>query len=519
MQHKNIIKTFAFFHFIFSFFPSAFAQTDPLEKGFSSALVNNAEEFLSIIVKFLDSILFYPIFGIPFLVLWLIIGGVFFTVRLGFVNIRMFGHAVEVVRGKYSKKDDPGEVSHFAALSAAVSATVGLGNIAGVAIAISLGGPGAVVWMAIAGFFGMSTKFAEVTLGQKYRTFDKNGKVSGGAFHYLRKGLTKKKLPTLGKVLAIVFAVFCIGGSLGGGNMFQANQSVKVLTYTYSNLKEIDLVIAMVLAVSVGVVLLGGIKRIAKVAEAIVPFMAFLYISSAIVVLVVNSEHLAEAFIIMFKSAFSGDAAFGGILGAIVNGFKRASFSNEAGIGSAPIAHAAARTKEPVREGCVALLEPFIDTVVICFLTGLVITVTGVYLNDVGVNGEELSKIKGVVLTVMAFETVAGWFSIVLSVAVVLFAYSTMITWSYYGERAWQYLFGAKSVRIFHIIFIFAIFFGGIIDLGVVIDFTDLLFLGMAIPNLFGLYILSGEIRKDTDKYIKKLKTGKFKKNPKGQML
>ncbi len=442
---------------------------------------------------------------VPLLVFWLVIGGVFFTLRLGFVNIRLFGHALAVVRGKYSSKNDPGEVSHFAALAAAVSATVGLGNIGSVAIAVSLGGPGAVIWMVLAGLLGMSTKFAEVTLGQKYREFDDKGKVSGGAFHYLRKGLAEKNLVTLGKWLAIIFAVLCIGGSLGGGNMFQANQSVKILTDTFDSLKEGDFIIATVLAVSVGVVLIGGIRRIAKVAEAVVPLMAFIYITAALVVLIVNAEHLGKAFSIMFHSAFAGDAAFGGIVGALINGFKRAAFSNEAGLGSAPIAHAAARTKEPVREGCVALLEPFIDTVIICFITGMVITVTGVY-TDESIEG-------GVLLTSAAFSTVVDWFPIVLSIAVVLFAYSTMITWSYYGERAWGYLFGYKKIAIFHIIFITATFFGGVIDnVQLVVDFSDLLLLSMAIPNLIGLYILSGDIRRDMKEYIGKLKRGEFQR-------
>lgn len=502
---KIIILIFIFMAFI------PLVSAKEAGKDFSSVLVTNAEDVLGVAVNFLDSILFYPVFGVPFLVFWLIIGGIFFTVRLGFVNIRMFGHAIAVVRGKYSKKSDPGEVTHFAALAAAVSATVGLGNIAGVAVAVTMGGPGAVVWMAIAGLFGMSTKFAEVTMGQKYREFDKSGKVSGGAFHYLSKGLKKKNMPKLGKFLAVLFAIFCIGGSLGGGNMFQANQSVSILTNTFTSLNEVDWIIASALAVSVGIVLIGGIRRIAKVAEAIVPLMAFIYIGSAIVVLVVNAEHLADAFVTMFKSAFSGEAAGGGIMGALIAGVRRATFSNEAGLGSAPIAHAAAKTKEPVREGCVALLEPFIDTVVICFITGLVITVTGVY-TDTSVG-------DGVLLTSKAFSTVIDWFPMVLSLAVVLFAYSTMITWSYYGERAWQYIFGAKNIGVYHIIFISATFFGGIVNIDVVVNFSDLLLLGMAVPNLFGLYILSNEIKKELDKYIKNLKTGKFKKNPKPKMF
>jgi len=489
------------------FFCDAVFAAQELEE--SSAILTYAEMGLGKAVEYMAAVLFYgiPLFGaeVPFLVLWLIIGGIFFTLRLGFVNLRLCSHAIIVVRGKYSHKDDPGEVTHFQALSAAVSATVGLGNIAGVAVAVTAGGAGAVVWMAVAGLFGMSTKFAEVTMGQKYREIDKNGKVSGGAFYYLRKGLAEKGMSGLGKVLAVVFAVLCIGGSLGGGNMFQANQTVSILTNTFPTLKELDMVLALVLAVSVGVVLIGGIKRIAKVAEKIVPLMAFIYLGAAMVVLIANIEHLGEAFGVMFREAFSGQAVGGGILGAIIAGVKRSAFSNEAGIGSAPIAHAAAKTKEPVREGCVALLEPFIDTVVICFVTGLVLVVTGVYADE--------SVGKGVLMTSAAFATVIDWFPMVLSLAIVLFAYSTMITWSYYGERAWEYLFGSKRLGIYHVIFCTATFIGGIVSLGVVIDFSDLLLLSMAIPNLIGLYILSNDIDRDTNKYIKNLKSGKFKKH------
>lgn len=482
-------------------------QAKEAADSLDSVLVKHAEVWLGGIVGALGSVLFYPIFDLPFLVLWLIIAGVFFTLRLGFVNIRMFGHAIQVVRGKYSHKDDVGEVTHFQALAAAVSATVGLGNIAGVAVAVTLGGPGAVLWMVIAGFLGMSTKFAEVTLGQKYRKFNKKGRISGGAFYYLRDGLAEKGRPQLGKVLAILFAIFCVFGSLGGGNMFQANQSVAIFTETFSSLREVDWLIAIALAVSVGIVLIGGIRRIAKVAQAVVPLMAFIYLSAGLVVLVVNAAHIPEAFIIMFKSAFSGDAITGGIIGAIIAGFKRAAFSNEAGIGSAPIAHAAAKSNTPVREGCVALLEPFIDTVVICFMTGLVITVTGVYQQE-GVS-------DGVLLTSAAFRTVIDWFPMVLTLAVVLFAYSTMITWSYYGERAWEYLFGYKSVGVYHVIFITATFFGGIINLGIVIDFSDLLLLSMSIPNLIGVYLLSGDVKRELDAYIHKLKNPKPEKTKK----
>lgn len=483
-------------------------QIDLQGQMVSSVIVGAAQSFLETVSSGMAKVLFFKIMGFPVLVLWLICGGLFFTVRLGFINIKLFRHSVAVIRGRYSSGDEPGEVSHFQALVAAVSATVGLGNIAGVAIAISVGGPGAVIWMVLAGFFGMSTKFAEVTLGQKYRKIDKKGKVSGGAFHYLKDGLAEKNMPRLGKFLAATFAVFCIGGSLGGGNMFQANQTVVILTSSFSPLNSLDWVIALIMAVSVGVVLIGGIKRIALVAEAVVPLMAFIYLSACIVVLFVNAERIPSAFVTMFNDAFTGMAVGGGVLGAITAGFKRAAFSNEAGLGSAPIAHSAAKTNEPVREGCVALLEPFIDTVIICFITGLVITVTGVY------EGNPEGAMGGVLITSRAFSTVIDWFPMVLSVAVALFAYSTMITWSYYGERSWQYLFGKKSVGIFHVIFCLAVFVGGVNDLELVVHFSDLLLLSMAIPNLIGLYIMSGKVKSMLDSYTAKLKEGKFQTYP-----
>lgn len=458
-------------------------------------------------VSAMSSVLFYEIFGFPFLVLWLVIGGVFFTVRLGFINIRLFRHAITIVKGKYDDKNDPGEVTHLKALSAAVSGTVGLGNIAGVAVAISVGGPGAVLWMVIAGLVGMSTKFAEVTMGHKYRKIDAEGRVTGGAFYYLSEGLAKKGLPRFGKILSIIFAFACIGGAIGGGNMFQASQTVTILTDTFSVFHQMDWLIALVMAVGVGIVLIGGIKRIATVAEAIVPFMAVLYMGACLIVILVNVQHVPAAFSEMFRAAFDFQSMGAGILGAIIAGFRRAAFSNEAGLGSAPIAHAAAKTKEPVREGCVALLEPFIDTVVICFMSGIVITVTQVYL-DKSLDG-------GVLMTSAAFATVISWFPNVLAVCIGLFAYSTMITWSYYGERAWYYIFGHRvPIGIYHGLFCTMTFLGGIIKFGIVLDFSDLLILSMAIPNLVGLYILNGEVYAELQSYLKKLKTGVFDASP-----
>lgn len=487
---------------------AAATEDTPLDQDIGEQLwiTQMAESFFASSVDFLSGILFFEIAGFPFIVLWLICGGIFFTLRLGFVNIRMFGHALNVVRGKYDHPDDPGEVSHFEALSAAVSATVGLGNIAGVAVAIALGGPGAVIWMVIAGFMAMSTKFAEVTLGHKYRSIDANGRVMGGAFRYLELGIGRDlNKPKLGKFLAVLFAFLCLGGSLGAGNMFQANQTVEMFTNTFPLLSDLDWVIALVMAIGVGTVLIGGIRRIAQVAEAVVPTMAIIYVTAALVVIIANREHVPEAVSIMFSSAFDFEAFAGGALGAIIMGFRRAAFSNEAGFGSAPIAHAAAKTTEAVREGCVAILEPFLDTVVICFMSGIVIVVTGVYIGEEGMGG--------VVMTSRAFATVIDWFPMVLSLCIMLFAFSTMLTWSYYGERAWNYIFGSKLVRVYYVIFCSATFFGGISNFGVVLDLSDLLVLAMALPNVLGLYMLSGIVSRELKIYTEKLKSGQFVQN------
>jgi AGCS family alanine or glycine:cation symporter len=456
----------------------------------------------------LESVLFYEVLGFPIVVLWLVIGGTFFTLWLGFPNIRLFRHALKVVSGKYSKPEDPGEITHFQALSAAVSGTVGLGNIAGVAIAVTAGGPGAVVWMMIAGFVGMSTKFAEVSLGHKYRKIDANGRVSGGAFYYLRDGLAELGWPRFGKILSVIFALFALAGSFGGGNMFQSSQSVKMFTETFSGMGDMDWAIALVMAIAVGTVLIGGIKRIATTAEAIVPVMAVVYMTAAITVLIVNAAHIPEAISVMFTQAFTPEALGGGMLGAIIMGFRRAAFSNEAGIGSAPIAHAPGKTTEPVRAGVVALLEPFIDTIVICFTTGLVITVSGVYADP---TIEGAGSWRGVLLTSAAFGTVIDWFPVVLSICVIMFAFSTMITWSYYGERAWQYLFGAKSVRLYYVLFCSATFFGGATEkVKMIVNLSDLLLLAMAIPNLIGLYILAPGLRRMVGSYVRRLNAGEF---------
>ncbi len=384
---------------------------------------------------------------LPFIVLWLVLGAVFFTFRYGFPNLRAFGHAIAVTRGVYDDPEDEGEVSHFQALSSALSATVGLGNIAGVAIAVGAGGPGAVFWMVVAAFFGMCSKFSECTLGQLYREVDAKGDVSGGPMRYLDAGLSEMGYGRLGKFLALAFSIMCIGGSFGGGNMFQANQSYAqvagVLPFLDNGLGSF--IYGVLLASLVGVVIIGGIKRIGKVAGLVVPVMCAVYVIAGLAVILANTDQVADAFGKILGLAFEPEAVGGGFLGVLVLGFQRAAFSNEAGVGSASIAHSAAATDEPVREGIVALLEPFIDTIVVCTMTGLVVVITGAYAN-----GE-----AGVEMTSAAFDTVIPGFKYVLTFAVFMFAFSTMISWSYYGERCWTFLFGANSSMAYRVVFHF----------------------------------------------------------------
>lgn len=440
--------------------------------------------------------------AIPFIVLWLVFGAVFFTFRYGFVSIRAFRHAIGVTRGEFDDPDDPGEVSHFQALSSALSATVGLGNIAGVAVAVGVGGPGAVLWMMIAAFFGMSSKFSECTLGLLYREVDAKGNVSGGPMRYLDRGLAEIGFGKLGKVLSIAFAVMCVGGSFGGGNMFQANQSCAQIGAVVPLFSDSSgkLVYGIVLALLVGAVIIGGIKRIGRVAELIVPFMCGVYVLAGVAVVVMHAGDVPMAFGKIVSEAFSPMAVGGGVLGVLVVGFQRAAFSNEAGVGSASIAHSAATTKEPVREGVVALLEPFIDTVVVCTMTGLVVVITGTYQTGA----------EGVEMTSAAFETVIPGFKYVLTAAVVLFAYSTMISWSYYGERCFTFLFGTSSSMFYRVIFLGFTMLGAILELGNVIAFSDLMILGMAFPNILGMLLLSGKVRATLDDYWGRLKRGEM---------
>ncbi len=598
-----------------------------------------------------------PGIGMPLVVIVLAGGAVFFTLRFAFINVRGIWHAVEIVKGDYDDPDDEGEVSHFQALSSALSATVGLGNIAGVAVAVAVGGPGAVFWMMFTGFFGMASKFAECTLGQMYRQVDEEGQVRGGPMVYLRDGLAEKGMPGLGKVLSVFFAILCIGGSFGGGNMFQANQSfeaigtvipalagerasgtVHIFNPTAIDLAgkkhlvrfkskdgqvfhptaDIDIKVAdwadydgmvttkveaaaagtgeehniepkqldrmelavvvgrdvfwpkdveasladlekkiaeggegvdaakeeqtkllglkekmaptigilaenpdplhggsehlgwlygLLLAVLVGIVIVGGIKRIGNVADKIVPLMCVLYVLSSLAIIILNIGEVPHAISLIMSQAFSPDAMYGGFIGVFVTGIQRAAFSSEAGVGSAAIAHSAARTHFPVREGLVALLEPFIDTLVICFMTGMVIIVTGVYADPA------TAGLSGVSLTAAAFESgLASFAGILLSVAVILFAFSTMISWSYYGERCWSYLFGPEQTQPYRYLFCFFVWLGCVSSMQNVLDFSDLMILSMAFPNIIGVVLLSPKISEALNEYWSMYKSGEMKK-------
>lgn len=457
---------------------------------------------------------------LPFLVVWLGLGAVFFTFWHGFLNVRGFKHAIDVIRGKYSHDSDQGDISPFQALTSALSATVGLGNIAGVAIAMQTGGPGALFWMMFLGFFGMSSKFHESILAQMFRIRNKDGTVSGGPMYVLDHGF-KEHLPKLwpiGKGLAMFFAVFCMFASLGGGNMFQSNQAFEGFfsTFVKPHIAEeeiaavqtyLSLGFGILLAGVVAIVVLGGITRIGSATSKIVPIMAAIYITACLVIVVVNIHELPNLVTHVFKQAFGFEAAFGGLLGAMMVGFQRAAFSSEAGMGSSAIAHAAAKTDEPVREGFVASLEPFVDTVVICFLTGMVVLITGAYQAE-GIEG-------GAAVTLYAFQqsaTLSGWFPYVLSISIILFAFSTMIAWCYYGERAAGYLLGEWSVTPFRLLFVFCVFVGAVASLGSVIDAADASLLSMGLPNILGGILLAWIVKKKVRKYTRDLRSGEFDK-------
>jgi len=456
------------------------------------------------------SFIFYSVtingVSFPLIVGWLVVCAIVLTVYMGFVQFTGVRHSIDLLRGVYSNPEDAGEVSHFQALATALSGTVGLGNIAGVAVAISLGGPGATFWMIVAGLCGMAAKFTECTLGVKYREEFPDGHVSGGPMYYLSKGLAEQGMPRLGRVLAVMFAVMCFFGSLGGGNMFQGNQAHQMISNTFGIFTETGWLFGLIMAVIVGAVIIGGIKSIGRVTEKIVPLMAGLYVGTAVIILLVNIGNIPTAFRVIFQGAFAPQAIGGGIVGVLIQGLKRAAFSNEAGVGSAAIAHSAVRTSEPLTEGYVALLEPFIDTVVICTMTALVIVITGAYANSEGLGG--------VALTASAFQSVFPWFGVILAIAVLLFAFSTMISWSYYGLKSWTYLFGESkaSELTYKMIFCAFVVIGCSMNLGPVIDFSDAAIFAMSIANVFGLYLLMGSVKADLKDYQARVASGEIKR-------
>ncbi len=446
---------------------------------------------------------------LPLLVVWLVLGACFFTIRMGFINVRGLRHAVAIVRGKYDDPDDVGEVSHFQALTAALSATVGLGNIAGVAVAITIGGPGATFWMITAGFLGMASKFTECTLGQKYRTIEEDGSVLGGPMQYLSRGLAELNYPRLGKVLAVCFVVLCIFGSFAGGNAFQVNQSLGAIEQKVTFLQDNHWVYGAVMTAFVGIVIVGGIRRIASIAEAIVPLMCGIYVTACLYILLANAGAVPAAMGSIVSGAFSMEAGIGGFIGVLMVGFKRAAFSNEAGVGSAAIAHSAAKSAYPIQEGLVALLEPFVDTIVVCTMTALVIVITGAWNNPEW--ADLIASKNGAGLTSQAMGAEISWFPWVLAVAVALFAFSTMISWSYYGERCWTWLFGSGTGMYYRGVFLIFTFGGALVTGTTVLDFGDLMILGMALPNVFGVVMLSGKVKADLDDYLGKVKSGEIK--------
>ncbi len=490
------------------------------------------------IADFCINVILTPIGGMPIVVMLLVLGAGFFTIYFGFISIRKFPLAINVVRGKYDEiekqsADDhamvniaegdivdtirdeskDGEVNHFQALATAVSGTVGLGNIASVAVAIALGGPGATFWMIVCGLLGMSSKFVECTLGVKYRDIGPEGTVYGGPMYYLSKGLKERGFESFGKVLAVIFAVLCIGASFGGGNAFQANQATQQITTALSmDGGSSGFIVGCIIAIFVGIVIIGGIKRIASVTEKIVPFMAVMYVLACLIIIFSNFSYIDDAIGMIFDSAFNAKAAVGGFIGVLIVGFQRAAFSNEAGAGSAAIAHSAVRTKYPASEGVVALLEPFIDTVVICTMTALVIIIfnmNGAF--DYGGQGGNVilnatgETIGGVDLTTMAFSSTLPWFKHILTLAIVLFAFSTMISWSYYGLQSWKYLFGRGKTAdlVYKLLFLLFVILGASATMSAVLDFSDAMILGLVFPNMIGLFFLFPKVKEELAKYLK----------------
>jgi len=506
-------KLFSLLFFVVPFL--SFSQ----DKGLDTRI----DEAFKPISDFFSEVVFFPVAGYPFVILLLVGSAIFFTLYFGFPNIKYFWTAINVVRGKYDDLDKDesgnkeGEVSHFQALATAVSGTVGNGNIAGVALAIALGGPGATFWMVLCGLLGMSTKFVECTLGVQYRDVGEDGTIYGGPMYYLSKGLKDKGWEKLGKVTAVLFAIFCIGGSFGGGNAAQSNQATIVLKDLLGlETTFAGAIIGLVLAAFVGIIIIGGIKRIASVTEKVVPLMAVLYIFACVYILAINYTLIGGAFETILTEAFTPRATVtGGIIGVLMVGFKRAAFSNEAGAGSASIAHSAVKTKYSASEGLVALLEPFIDTVVICTMTALVIVIFntdtsafeyGGITGGVTIGGETY---EGAGITSKAFAEYIPYSGIFLTIAVVLFAVSTMISWSYYGLQSWKYLFGRGRVAdlTYKVLFLVFVVIGAAASMNSIWAFSDAMIFAMVFPNMIGLYFLFPVVKEQLNKYLEAIKS------------
>lgn len=484
-------------------------------------------DFFEPVNEKLSEIVFYDVpvgdADFPLIVGWLVLAGLIFSVYFGLAQIRHFPAAIKYVSGRYEQKNAPGEIPHFQALTSAVSGTVGLGNIAGVAIAISIGGPGATFWMILCGFLGMATKFVECTLGVKYREIESDGRVFGGPMHYLRKGLAERGLGGLGKVLAVCSAISLMFFGFFGGNLFQVNQSLEQLNAAVEDHTDFfttsggSLVFGIVVAALVALVLIGGIRSIGQVTGRLVPAMAIVYVAACLVVIGWNITEVPDAFRAIVEGAFSPDGVVGGVVGALIQGFRRATFSNEAGIGSAPIAHAAVKTKRPASEGLVALLEPFVDTVVVCTMTALTIIIANGPLyqtaREVAAAGEDPSAAQeiaaeggdpGVAITSDAFETALPWFPAVLAVAVFLFAFSTLITWGYYCMRAWTFLFSGSrtSENIFKVVFCSITVLGTLLSLDVLVSIADSFLFSAALFNIIGLYLLAPVVKREVQRAL-----------------
>ncbi len=486
-----------------------------------------------------QAVVFADINGVPIVLILLVVGALFFTLIFTFINLRHFTTAINVVRGKYDDieghegayekaaidgdirdtirdESQDGEVSHFQALATAVSGTVGNGNIAGVALAIAIGGPGATFWMIICGLLGMSTKFVECTLGVKYRDVDADGTVYGGPMYYLSKGLKERGFTGLGKFLAVVFAVLCIGGSFAGGNAAQSNQAAQEIVALFSmDSTGAKTIVGLIMAVLIGIIIIGGIKRIASVTEKIVPFMAGLYVLACLYIIISNFGYVDDAFGLIFKTAFNPQAGLGGMFGVLLLGFKRGAFSNEAGAGSASIAHSAVKTKYPASEGLVALLEPFIDTVVICTMTALVIIIYnsgGVFeYGDAGNGGVLIDgiEVKGAGITSAAFANYIPYSHVFLTFCVVLFAISTMISWSYYGQQSWMYLFGKSKASdlVYKGMFLVFVVIGAAANMKSVWGFSDAMILGLVFPNMIGLFFLFPKVKEELSRYLSAIRS------------